>query len=144
MKMKNDERVNKDVHAAKGIGYTIFWFGIFALLLYRWFYLNETFMSTLDIFVVWIIASLAKFFFLAAKGVPVAYPVPMNKKEQLYFVFLVPLFAGFVTVMILLFFKQVRDFGHLSDAFGKGYLFTLLIFILYKTILYFWEKRYTE
>ncbi len=142
--MKNDERVNIDVNAAKSIGYTIFWFGIFVLLLYRWFYLNETFMSTLDIFVVWIIASLAQFFILAAKGVPVAYPVSMNKKEQLYFVFLVPLFSGFATAVILLFFKQVRDFGHLSNAFGKGYLCTLFIYILYKTILYFWEKRYTE
>ncbi|MCG8502745.1 MAG: hypothetical protein MJB12_20360 [Firmicutes bacterium] len=142
--MKNDERVNIDVNAAKSMGYTIFWFGIFALLLYRWFYLNETLMSTLDIFVVWIIASLAQFFTLAAKGIPVAYPVSMSKKEQRYFIFLVPLFSGFVTAMILLFFKQVRDFNHLSDAFGKGYLFTLLIFIVYKAILYFWEKRYTE
>ena len=142
--MKNDERVNIDVNAAKSMGYTIFWFGIFALLLYRWFYLNETLMSTLDIFVVWIIASLAQFFTLAAKGIPVAYPVSMSKKEQLYFIFLVPLFSGLVTAMILLFFKQVRDFNHLSDAFGKGYLFTLLIFIIYKAILYFWEKRYTE
>ena len=142
--MKNDERVNIDVNAAKSMGYTIFWFGIFALLLYRWFYLNETLMSTLDIFVVWIIASLAQFFTLAAKGIPVAYPVSMSKKEQRYFIFLVPLFSGLVTAMILLFFKQVRDFNHLSDAFGKGYLFTLLIFIVYKVILYFWEKRYTE
>lgn len=142
--MKNDERINIDVNASKSIGYTIFWFGIFALLLYRWFYLDETLMSTLDIFVVWIIASLAQFFTLATKGVPVAYPVLMNKKEHLYFVFLVPLLSGFVTVVVLFFFKQVRDFSHLVDAFGKGYLITLLIFILYKIILYFWEKRYIE
>lgn len=142
--MKNDERVNIDSNAAKSIGYTIFWFGIFALLLYRWFYLNEGLRSTLDIFAVWIIASLAQFFTLAAKGIPVTYPVSMNKKEQLYFIFLAPLFSGLVTAVVLLFFKQVRDLGHLLDAFGKGYLFTLVIFISYKIILYFWEKRYTE
>ena len=142
--MKNYERVNIDANAAKSIGYTIFWFGIFASLLYRWFYLNETLMSTLNIFVVWIIASLVQFFILAAKGIPITYPVAMTKKEQLYFVFLVPLFSGFVAAMVLLFFKQVRNFNHLSNAFGKGYLFALLIFILYKAILYFWEKRYIE
>ena len=89
--MKNDERVNSDVKIAKSIGYTIFWFGIFIVLLYRWFILNQTLMDTLDFFLVWFIASLAQFFTLAIKGIPMTYPVPMNKKEQIYYVFLIPL-----------------------------------------------------
>ncbi len=138
--MKNDERVNIDVDSAKSVGYTIFWFGILALLLYRWFYLNETLLSTIDVFAVWLIASLARFFTLAAKGVPVAYPVSMSKKEQLYFVFIVPFISG-LAVVALLYFRQFRDFNYLLSAFGKAYLATLLVFILYKIILYFWEKK---
>ncbi|UNC90822.1 hypothetical protein [Candidatus Contubernalis alkaliaceticus] len=142
--MENDERINMDVKKAKSLGYTIFWFGIFASLLYRWFYVNETLMNTLDIFLVWVIASLVQFFTLAVSGIPITYPVSMNQKEQLYFILLVPLFSGLLAVMISFFFKLVDGFNYLLLVFGRAYFSTLFLFIFYKTILYFWERKNIE
>ncbi|QUH24477.1 hypothetical protein [Serpentinicella alkaliphila] len=140
--MKNDERVNADVKIAKSIGYTIFWFGIFAVILYRWFILNQTLMDTLDFFLVWFIASLAQFFALAIKGIPITYPVTMNKKEQLYFVFLVPLSTGILSALIV-FFKIGSDIRRLLCGFTVSFFGTLFLFFLYRIILHMWEKRNT-
>ena len=63
--MKHDERISAEVRIARGVGYTVFWFGIFAVLLYRWFYLSQSLTDTFDIFLVWILASLVQFFVLA-------------------------------------------------------------------------------
>jgi len=138
--MKTDERVNSDVKIAKSIGYTIFWFGIFAVLLYRWFILNQTLMETLDFFLVWFIASLVQFFALAIKGIPMSYPVPMNKKEQMYFVFIVPLLTGILS-SIIVFLKIGMDVRGILGGFIVSFFGTLFIFFLYKIILQLWEKR---
>ncbi|MCW3489492.1 hypothetical protein [Dethiobacter alkaliphilus] len=140
--MKNDERVNADAQIAKSIGYTIFWFGIFLVLLYRWFVLNQTFMDTLDFFLVWFIASLVQFFTLASKGIPITYPVAMNDKEQRNFVFLVPLLAGILTA-ISVFLRIGMDIRSILGGFTVSFFATLFLFILYKIILYLWEKRNT-
>lgn len=140
--MKNDERVNADVKIAKSIGYTIFGFGIFAVLLYRWFVLNQTFMDTFDFFLVWFIASLAQFFALAIKGIPITYPVSMNKKEQLYFVFLVPLLTGILSAIII-FSKVGMELSRILGGFTVSFFGTLFLFFLYKIILNLWEKRNT-
>ncbi|TYQ17943.1 UNVERIFIED_CONTAM: hypothetical protein Cloal_0336 [Acetivibrio alkalicellulosi] len=142
--MKGDERINVDVKTSKSIGYTIFWFGIFTVLLYRWFYLNQTLIDTLDIFIVWIIASLVQFFTLATKGIPITYPFSMNKKEDRYFVFLVPLFSGILSAVILYFFKEGVEYWRILGGFIVGFLGTLLLFVLYKIIIYLWEKINTE
>lgn len=138
--MKNDERVSADVKIAKSIGYTIFWFGIFIVLLYRWFILNQTLMDTLDFFLVWFIASLAQFFTLAIKGIPMTYPVPMNKKEQIYYVFLIPLLTGILTAFIV-FSKIGMDIRGILGGFTVSFVGTLFLFFLYKIILRLWEKR---
>ncbi|PKM68656.1 MAG: hypothetical protein CVU95_03380 [Firmicutes bacterium HGW-Firmicutes-2] len=138
--MKNDERVNADVKVAKSFGYTIFWFGIFAVLLYRWFVLNQTLMDTLDFFLVWLIASIAQFFALAIKGIPITYPVSMNKKEHLNFVVLVPLLTGILSAIIV-FAKIGMDYRRILGGFTVSFLGTLFLFFLYKFILYLWEKR---
>jgi len=140
--MKNDERVNADVKIAKSIGYTILWFGIFAVLLYRWFVLNQTLMDTLDFFLVWFIASLTQFFALAIKGIPITYPVSMNKKEQRYFVFLVPLLTGILSA-ISVFSRIGMDIRRILGGFTVTFLGTLFLFFLYKIILHVWEKRNT-
>ncbi|MBS4539481.1 hypothetical protein GOQ27_13480 [Clostridium sp. D2Q-11] len=140
--MKNDERVNADVKIAKSIGYTIFWFGIFAVLLYRWFVLDQTLMDTLDFFLVWFIASLAQFFALAIKGIPITYPVSMNKKEQRYFVFLVPLLTGILSAIIV-FSKIGMDIKRILGGFTVTFFGTLFLFFLYKIIIHLWEKSNT-
>lgn len=140
--MKNDERVNAEVKKANSIGYTIFWVGIFAVLLYRWFVLNQTLMDTLDFFLVWFIASVAQFFALASKGIPITYPVSMNKKEQLYFVFLVPLLTGILSA-ISVFSKIGLNIRGVLGGFIVSFFGTLFLFFLYKWILYLWEKRNT-
>ncbi|KAB3525930.1 hypothetical protein [Alkaliphilus serpentinus] len=138
--MKNDERVSADVKIAKSIGYTIFWFGIFAVLLYRWFILNQTLMDTLDFFLVWFIASLAQFFALAIKGIPMTYPVPMSKKDQRYFVYLVPLLTGILSAIIV-FLRIGMDIRGILGGFTVSSFGTLFLFFLYKLILQLWEKR---
>lgn len=142
--MKKDERISFDIKKAESIGYKIFWVGILALILFRRLYLNQTFMDTFDIFIVWLIASLTKFIISSTKGIPMAYPVPMNKKEQLYFIFLVPLFSGLLSATILFFFKQGIGFRRILGGFAGGFFGTLFLFVLYKIIIYFWEKRNTE
>jgi len=138
--MKNDERVSSDVKIAKSIGYTIFWFGIFAVLLYRWFILNQTLIDTLDFFLVWFIASLAQFITLAIKGIPITYPVSTNKKEQRYFVFLLPLLTGILSAIVI-FFKIGTEVNRILGGFTVTFFATLFLFFIYKIIIYIWEKR---
>lgn len=140
--MKNDERVNAEVKVANSIGYKIFWFGMFAVLLYRWFVLDQTLMDTMDFFLVWFIASLAQFLVLAIKGIPITYPVSMDKKEQRYFVFVVPLLTGILTAIIV-FSRIGMDLRRILGGFTVSFFGTLFLFFLYKFILYLWEKRNT-
>lgn len=138
--MENDERIMGEVKVVKSIGYTIFWFGIFAVLLYRWFILNQTLMETLDFFLVWFIASVVQFLGLAIKGIPITYPISMNPKEQMYFVFLVPLLAG-VFSAIIVFSKIGLNIKRILGGFTGSFLGALFLFSLYKIIFYLWEKR---
>lgn len=141
--MKNDERIAIDEKRAKSIGYTILWVGIFAVLLYRWFVLNQTLMDTLDFFLVWLIASIVSFLALAIKGIPLTYPVSMNKKEQLYYIFLVPLLTGILSAIVV-FLNEGMEFRIILGGFIGSFLGTLFLFFLYKIILHLWEKRNTE
>lgn len=140
--MKNDERVSADVRAAQGIGYTIFWFGIFALLLYRWFYLNQSLADTLDVFLVWIAASLAQFFYLASKGISITYPVVTNRKEELYYVFLAPFAVGLCSAA-LVYFRRGADLNRVLGGFAGGAFGSFLLFVVYKAIVHCWEKTNT-
>ena len=142
--MKKDERIEFDIKTAESIGYKIFWVGILALFLFRRFYLNQTFMDTFDIFIIWFIASIFRLITFSTKGIPITYPVSMNKKEQLYFIILVPLFSGFLSAIILFFFTQGISFRRILGGFAGGFLGTLFLFLLYKLIIHFWEKKNTE
>lgn len=138
--MKNDERITSDVKQAKSIGYMILWYGIFIVLLYRWFILNQTLMETLDFFIVWFIASLSQFFTLAIKGIPMSYPVYMNKKEQLYFVFLAPLLIGTLSAILIILRVGIES-KTILGGFLLSYFVTTFLFFLYRSILELWEKR---
>lgn len=140
--MKNDERINSEVKSANSIGYTIFWVGTFVVLLYRWSILSETFMDTFDFFIVWFLASLVHFFILAIKGIPLTYPVSMNKNEQFYFLFLVPLFTGILVALSVL-LRIGMDAKRMFGGFIVTFFITLLLFIVYKFIVTLWEKRNT-
>jgi len=138
--MKHDERTSAEVRAAQGIGYTVFWFGIFAVLLYRWLYLNQSLAETLDVFMVWILASLVQFFVLASKGIPITYPVVANRKEEVYFLLLAPLAAGFLSA-ILVYIRGGPNTVRVLGGFAGGGLGSLILFIAYRTIVHSWERR---
>jgi hypothetical protein len=140
--MKNDERIHSDVKTTKSIGYMFFWIGIFGVLLYRWFVLNESFLDTLDFFLVWFLASLVQFFALAFKGIPITYPVAMDNKEQLYYLFLVPLFTG-VLVAIIVYLRIGMDVRRIFYGCILTFFITFLLFIVYRYIVALWEKRNT-
>lgn len=140
--MKNDERMNSDVKSAKSIGYTIFWMGVFIVLLYRWFVLSESFLDTIDFFLVWFFASGVHFFTLAIKGIPLTYPISMDKREQVYFLFLVPLISA-TLVAISVFLRIGMDVKRMMGGFVITFLMTLLLFVVYKWIVELWEKRNT-
>ncbi|SMP71676.1 hypothetical protein [Anoxynatronum buryatiense] len=141
--MMNDERVMADVKVAKSVSYIIFWFGIFAVLLYRWFVLHQTLMDTLDFFLVWLSASLAQFFILAAKGIPITYPVTLKRKGQQFYVFLVPLLTGVLT-SLLVFIRVGLDLRRMLGGFAGSFLATLFLFVAYWLIVQAWEKKYVE
>lgn len=138
--MKNDERVITDVRIGKSIAYSVFWFGILAVLLYRWFILGQSLQETLDFFIIWLIASLVQFFVLAIKGIPITYPVSTSRKEQLYFVILVPLLTGVITAVIV-FLRTGWDLRRIFGGFTVSFSVTLFLFFLYKIIFYLWEKK---
>ncbi len=139
-----DERANKDVKAAKSIGYSIFWYGIFVVLLYRWFVLNQSLSETLDVFVIWLMASVIQFMALAIKGVPMTYPVEANKKEQRGFLFIAPLVTGIATAIILIFFRDGVETWRIIGGFAASFVGTLLLISVYKGILTLWEKKYLD
>ncbi|SEN50252.1 hypothetical protein SAMN04488134_101234 [Amphibacillus marinus] len=138
--MKHDERVISDINIAKRIGFSIFWFGIFAVLIYRWFILNQTLLDTLDVFLVWFIASLVQFFALACKGIPLSYPVTLNNGKQRYFLFFMPLMTGILSA-VSVFAKVGFDWTRIIGGFAVSFFGTLIIFLLYRTIVHLWEKR---
>lgn len=140
--MKNDERVSADVRIGKSIAYSVFWFGILAVLLYRWFILGQSLQETLDFFIVWLIASLVQFFVLAIKGIPITYPVSTSRKEQLYFVVLVPLLTGVITAVIV-YLRAGMEPRRIFGGFAVSFSVTLFLFFLYKIIFYLWEKKNT-
>ena len=138
--MKNDERVIEEVKTAKSMGFTIFWFGIFAVLVYRWMVLGQSFTENLDFFLIWFIASLTQFIFLAVRGIPITYPISMKEKEQRYYMYLVPFLTGTLSA-VLVFFRVGLDLRRIFGGFAFTFFSTFLLFSLYKLILYFWEKR---
>lgn len=137
--MKQDERVKQDIYLVRSIGYTILWFGTFGILLYRWFYLNQTLTETLDFFLLWITVSILAFVLLAYRGVPMHYPVILSKKEQRWVIPVVSLFAGIASTILLIIreaeSKTILVGGVLSSVF------TLFIFLIYYMVLYLWEKK---
>ena len=50
--MKKDERVTRIKNEVESMGYWLMWLGIFIVLLYRWNFAGESFLETLDIFIV--------------------------------------------------------------------------------------------
>jgi hypothetical protein len=138
--MKKDERVIADVNIAKSVGYMVFWIGIFIVLLYRWFMLEQTFLETFDFFFIWFVASLVQFFTLALKGIPITYPISMSSKEQYYYVFIVPLLTGVLTSAAVI-LKVGIDLQRIILGFVVSFVTTILLFLLYRVVLSIWEKR---
>lgn len=136
-----DERVISEINKAKSYGYRIMWFGLFGILLYRWFVLEQSLIETLDIFLVWFIASMFDFFILAIKGVPMTYPVSINKKEQSIFLILFPLVPAFISIILLLIRDSIDSFEQGLFLFIRTYFIVFGMFLVYKIIVYFWEKK---
>ena len=139
--MRKDERISADVNIANSTGYRLFWLGIFGVLIYRWFILDQSLTETLDIFIVWLFVSIVQFLMMALRGVPVTYPVEASSKEQYLFFGLLPLFTGFLTVGVLYFLRDVNEQHVLVGGFLGASLATLFLLALYKGFLYLWERR---
>ncbi len=142
--MKHDERIVTDIQRAESIGFKILRWGIFAVLLYRWFFLGETLAGTLDIFIVWLVASLAEFIIMATRGIPISYPVALTKREQLIFIFTVPLAAAFLPIIIMLINQSLEGFTQALWVYLRTYLILVVLFSGYKAIVNRWEKHYLE
>ena len=138
---KKDERLESNVQLAKSLGYTVFWYGTFAVLLYRWFFLDQTIIETIDFFLVWIVASMAQFIISAIKGTPLSYPIAMSKKDQQYSMVFISLFAGALSVIILLVFREVSELRRLVGGFLLSSFGTLTLLSVYRIIVYLWEKK---
>ncbi len=142
--MKNDERITTDKQRIESVGFKILRWGIFAVLLYRWFFLGETLGNTLDIFIVWLAASLVEFILLATRGIPITYPVILTKKEQLMFIIIAPLVASFLPIVIMLITQSIEGFKHALGIYVRTFLILLVLFSGYKAIVYRWEKHHLE
>lgn len=141
--MRKDERVNASVNSANSLGYRVFWYGGFAVLLYRWFVLEATLLETIDMFAVWVIASVVQFVSLALKGVPMTYPVSTTKKEKGYYLFITPLAAGVLSVLILVFVRDVTEVRRLLGGFLLSGLGTFVMLSIYAIIATYWERKNT-
>ncbi|SFH66691.1 hypothetical protein SAMN05192551_10275 [Tindallia magadiensis] len=142
--MRNDERIENDVKQANSLGYSVFWFGIFGALLVRWFYLGQSLVEVLDVFAIWLIASMAQFFSLATRGIPITYPFASSQKEQKYFILLFPLATGIMTAMILTFFKEDVGYKRVLGGFAGAFMATFILFVIYSAIVHYWEKKMEE
>jgi voltage-gated potassium channel Kch len=136
-----DERVISEINKAKSFAYRIIWFGLFGILLYRWFALDQTLLETLDIFLVWFTASMFEFFIMAVKGLPLTYPVNLNKNERVIFLFGFPIIPGIIAILILLITKNIESFKSGLFVFLRTYLIVFAMYLIYIIILYFWEKK---
>lgn len=140
--MKQDERVKHEIQLVRSVGYTLFWFGTFAILLYRWFYLEQPLVETLDFFLLWIAVSILIFVLFAYRGVPMHYPVILSKKEQRWVIPTVSLFSGVAAAILLTILKA--ELRRIVIGGGLAFVFTLFIFLVYHLILAVWEKKLQE
>ena len=137
--MQYDERITNDLLSAKRLAYTVFWFGVFGVLLYRWFVTGQSLRETIDIFIVWIGASMVHFFFLASKGVPLFYPVSVSRHEQRGLILGIPLLTMALTAVLVF----LRGGSWIQSLVGGGLAFvmTALLYGVYQAVLAWWEHR---
>jgi hypothetical protein len=139
--MQKDERIAADVQWAQSAGYKILQWGIFAVLLYQWFYLGLNLGQTLPVFAVWAVASLTEFILLAVRGVPIAYPVSLTRKEQFIYIVSVPVLTGLLPLIVLHVTGSLQGFSHALGIFFRTSFVVLVLFSGYRGIVSFWEKR---
>lgn len=138
---QRDERIESDVRRVEGRAFVLLKWGVFAVLAFRWFQLGQTLSETWDFFAVWVGACLFEFFMYALRGVPMSYPVPLNRREQLIFLAAVPLLTGMLPVAILYLRQSLTGWGHALGIFGRTYFAVLALFALYRGINAWWERR---
>ncbi len=140
--MKKDERITQDMHLTRSIGYRVMWFGVFAILLFRWFYLGQTLGETLDLFLLWLFVSIMQFLLMAIKGISMTYPVRTTKKEQRWFMMIISLFTGGITGVLL----WIIDGRVRTILLGMGFsaLGTLFIFAMYYMLTEYFDRKVIE
>jgi len=138
---QRDERIDADVRRVEGKAFVLLKWGVFAVLVVRWFVLGQTLAETWDFFAVWVVASLFEYFMYALRGVPMSYPVPLNRRDQLIFLATVPLVTGLLPVGILYLRQALTGWGHALGIFGRTYVAVLALFALYRAINAWWERR---
>ena len=141
---KRDERIDSDIRRVEGRAFVLLKWGVFAVLVFRWFVLGQTLAETWDFFAVWVTASLVEYFMYALQGVPMSYPVPLNRREQLVFLATVPLVTGLLPVAVLYLRQALTGWGHALGIFGRTYVAVLALFALYRAINARWERRSLE
>ncbi|HKJ85667.1 MAG TPA: hypothetical protein VKA06_06305 [Spirochaetia bacterium] len=138
---QRDERIDADVRRVEGKAFVLLKWGVFAVLVVRWFVLGQTLAETWDFFAVWVVASLFEYFMYALRGVPMSYPVPLNRRDQLVFLATVPVVTGLLPVLILHLRGALTGWGHALGIFGRTYIAMLALFALYRAINAWWERR---
>ncbi len=140
--MRNDERLIQTLQAIKTIGYNVFWFGLFAILLFRWFYLDQSLMETIDVFILWIGSSMITFLLSASRGIPMSYPINITKKERKLMILAVSLSSAILSaVLVTIIDGEIR---RIIVAFALTFLITVSIFLIYYGIHSLWEKKIDE
>ena len=133
--MKKDERVTRIKNEVESMGYWLMWLGIFIVLLYRWNFAGESFLETLDIFIVWIVPSLVVGAMQAFKGLPVA-PESYNSSKLK-----VPVISGIIAVALYL----IRGGGfilyNLLAVFLIPFLFLLALYFVWDKIYKYWYNK---
>lgn len=138
---QRDERIDSDVRWVEGRAFVLLKWGMFAALAVRWFVFGQTLAETWDFFAVWVVASLFEYFMYALKGVPVSYPVPLNRREQFIFLASVPPLTGLAAVGLLHLRRALTGWGQALGIFGRTYIALLAMFALYRAISARWERK---
>ena len=133
--MKKDERLMKIKNEVESMGYWIMWLGIFIVLLYRWNFVGESFIETLDILIVWISSSLVVGVMQALKGLPTAPESYSSSKLK------VPVISGIIALVLYLIRGGDLIINNLLAVFLIPSLFLLALYSVWDKIYKYWYNK---
>jgi hypothetical protein len=140
--MKHDERLIKESKKIESFVYQLLKWGLFIIIVVRVIALRQSVTTFLDVFILWLVIVALEFILMSLKGIPISFPMFLDRKEYKIFFVLLPILAGVIATLVLLTMGELNSLvqGLITFGLTSGTLFVLLVFyhVLYKL----WEKKH--